>query len=150
MFIRRDYIKDLLQQFGMSECKPMSTPLDIHMKLSRSNTGGAWLDTSHSLLNSGKPLGIDRYGWWSSIQSRRQSGYSCQILLQTMKRKMIYRDLVEGLMYLTTGSRLDIAHAASQLNQFNNCYRKIHWNIAKWVLRYLTLNSHWGHWDLPA
>jgi len=48
-----------------------------------------------------------------------------------------YRELVGALMYLSVCTRPDIAHAASYLSQFNNCYDSDHWTAAKRVLRYL-------------
>lgn len=38
---QRGQIKDVLARFGMSECKPVSTPMDANVKLSRNSTSGA-------------------------------------------------------------------------------------------------------------
>lgn len=48
-----------------------------------------------------------------------------------------YRELVGALMYLSVGTRPDIAHAVSYLSQFNDCSTETHWKAAKQVLRYL-------------
>jgi hypothetical protein len=48
-----------------------------------------------------------------------------------------YRQLVGSLMYIAVGTRPDIAHAVQQLNQFNDCFGRVHWNHAKHVVRYL-------------
>lgn len=40
-------------------------------------------------------------------------------------------------MYLATGTRPDIAHAVSMMSQFNNNHGRIHWTMAKRILRYL-------------
>lgn len=48
-----------------------------------------------------------------------------------------YRALVGCLLYLSVATRPDVAHAASVLSQFNDCFNKSHWGAAKRVLRYL-------------
>lgn len=52
-------------------------------------------------------------------------------------KKLPYRELVGALTYLAMATKPDICHAVSFLGQFNNCFRKTHWNAAKRVLRYL-------------
>ena len=51
--------------------------------------------------------------------------------------KLPYRRLVGLLMYLAIATRPDVALAIQKLSQFMNCYREIHWNAAKRVVRYL-------------
>ena len=46
-----------------------------------------------------------------------------------------YRELIGALMYLSVGTRPDIAHAVNYLNQFNNCHNVRNWKSAKRVLR---------------
>ena len=48
-----------------------------------------------------------------------------------------YRELIGALMYLSVGTRPDIAHTVNYLSQFNNCHDVRHWKAAKRVLRYL-------------
>lgn len=48
-----------------------------------------------------------------------------------------YRELIGALMYLSVGTRPDIAHAVSYLSQFNDCYTETHWKAAKRVVRYV-------------
>ena len=48
-----------------------------------------------------------------------------------------YRELIGALMYLSVGTRPDIAHTVNYLSQFNNCHHVRHWKAAKRVLRYL-------------
>lgn len=52
--------------------------------------------------------------------------------------RLLYREHVGALTYLTSTTRLDVIFVESYLGQFNNCYRVEHWNTAKCVLRYLT------------
>jgi hypothetical protein len=51
--------------------------------------------------------------------------------------KLPYRSLIGSLMYLSIGSRPDIAFSVSKLSQFLDCYRKVHWDAAIRVVRYL-------------
>lgn len=51
--------------------------------------------------------------------------------------KLPYRSLVGCLIYLTVGTRPDIAYAVQQLSQFLDNYSYAHWNAAIRVVRYL-------------
>ena len=55
-----------------------------------------------------------------------------------------YRELVGGLIYLANATRPDIAFTASVLSRFCSNPGHEHWLIAKRVLRYLKLTSHYG------
>ena len=61
-------------------------------------------------------------------------------LSPTQKREVAalpYRSLVGCLMYLSIGTRPDIALPVQQLSQFLDCYSYDHWEAAKRVVRYL-------------
>lgn len=49
----------------------------------------------------------------------------------------LYHELDGYIMYLAVAARPHIAHAASDLNQFNDAFGNSHWTAAKSVLRYL-------------
>lgn len=55
-----------------------------------------------------------------------------------------YRELIGGLLYLSVATRPDLAHVASVLSQFNDCFGKTHWVAAKRVLRYLKGTANYG------
>lgn len=55
-----------------------------------------------------------------------------------------YRELVGALLYLSVATRPDIAHAASLLSQYNDCFGRAHWAAAKRVLRYLKGTTRFG------
>ncbi|CAK9827765.1 Retrovirus-related Pol polyprotein from transposon TNT 1-94 [Anthophora retusa] len=62
------------------------------------------------------------------------------------RREMLhrpYRELVGGLIYLANATRPDIAFAASTLSRFCSDPGKMHWILAKRVLRYLIETSHY-------
>lgn len=100
---QRTYINDILLRFGMSECNPVSTPLEAGTKMTK---GTPWSDADG--------------------------------------KKPPYRELVGCLLYLSLATRPDIAHAASVLSQFNDCFNGNHWGAAKRVLRYLKGTSELG------
>lgn len=102
---QRTYITDLLERFGMQDCRPVATPLDVGTKLTNADP-------------------------WSVADGQ----------------KLPYRELVGGLLYLSVATRPDVAHAASLLSQFNDCFGRSHWVAAKRVLRYLKGTADLGIW----
>jgi len=93
---QKGYINDILNRFGMLECKPVSTPLEPGLRL---------------------------------VEQEVETG--------DRQYEFPYRELIGALMYLSVGTRPDIAHAVSYLSQFNDCYTETHWRAAKRVVRYL-------------
>lgn len=53
-----------------------------------------------------------------------------------------YQELIGCLLYLSQGTRADIAYAVNQLSRFNNKPTSQHWIAAKRVLRYLKGTQH--------
>lgn len=54
-----------------------------------------------------------------------------------------YRELIGGLIYLANATRPDIAFAASTLSQFSTNPGRMHWLLAKRVLKYLKGTLHY-------
>jgi hypothetical protein len=98
---QQQYVRDVLDRFGMSDCRPIDTPMEAGKVLLKPENG-------------------------SSITNQP------------------YRSLVGCLMYLAVCTRPDIAHVASVLSQFNDCYSEEHWKSAKRVLRYLKGTMDYG------
>lgn len=48
-----------------------------------------------------------------------------------------YQQAIGCILYLTQGTRPDIAFAINNLSRYNNCFTKTHWMAVKRVLRYL-------------
>ena len=55
-----------------------------------------------------------------------------------------YRELIGALMYLSVGTRPDIANTVAKLAQFSVCPLDMHWSAAKRVLRYLKGTINYG------
>jgi len=54
----------------------------------------------------------------------------------------LYQSIIGSLMYLTTGTRPDLAHTISFLSQYSSCPNESHLNALKHVLRYLNGTKH--------
>ena len=52
-------------------------------------------------------------------------------------RRVFYRELIGTLNWVAVGTRPDIAFVVSQLAQFLENPGRVHWEAAKWVVRYL-------------
>lgn len=48
-----------------------------------------------------------------------------------------YQQMVGCILYLTQGTRPDIAFAVNNVSRYNNCYTKTHWMAVKRIIRYL-------------
>ena len=91
---QRGFVRRILERFGMTDCKPVGTPMALGGKLEEA--------------------------------------------LNTIKTESFpYREIIGALMYLSVGTRPDIAHAVNYLSQFNNNHDDRHWKAAKRILRYL-------------
>ena len=60
------------------------------------------------------------------------------------KAKTMLNELTQGNKVCLMRKALYIAHAASSLSQFNDCFNKTHWNAAKRTLRYLKGTDDYG------
>ncbi|PKI76846.1 hypothetical protein CRG98_002832 [Punica granatum] len=64
-------------------------------------------------------------------------------------KKVSYSSVVGNLMYVMVRTRPDIAHFVSVVSGFLSNSRKEHWNVVKWILRYLRGTSkvclHFGN-----
>jgi hypothetical protein len=90
-------ITDLLRRFNMSDCSPVSTPIETRL-----------------------------------THSPGQIGEEERLFMQNKD----YRGLVGSLLYLYF-TRPDVAFAVNQLSRHVNDPRRVHWNAAMRVLRYL-------------
>ena len=54
-----------------------------------------------------------------------------------------YRAVVRALVWLALGTRPDIAFATSSLARFGHNPGRVHWDVAKRVLRYLNGAKRW-------
>ena len=48
-----------------------------------------------------------------------------------------YTNLIGELLYISTGTRPDIAYSVNYLSRFQSCYNETHFNYALRVLKYL-------------
>ena len=55
--------------------------------------------------------------------------------------KVTYASAIGNLMYTMVCTRLDIAHVVGVVSRFMSRPRKQHWEVVKWILRYLKGSS---------
>ena len=55
-----------------------------------------------------------------------------------------YASAVGIILYAMVCTRLDISHPVSVVSKYMDHLRKIHWQVAKWILWYLRGTSHVG------
>ena len=58
--------------------------------------------------------------------------------------KIPYNKVVGSLMYLMTCTQLDIAPAMGKVSRYMSNPRKIHWEVVKWILKYLKGTTDFG------
>ena len=98
---QKQYLKKVLQRFGMSEkTKPVSTPLAPHFKLSASQC--------------------------PKTEEERE-----------YMSKVTYSNAVGSLMYAMVCTKLDISHAVGTVSRYMHYPGKGHWQVVKWILRYI-------------
>lgn len=91
------YAKQILEEFGMADCKPVMMPISPSMQLDD-------LDNKHRL----------KY-----------------------KDHKLFRRIIGRLMFLTIGTRADIAFAVNRLSQYLAEPYDVHLTAAKHILRYI-------------
>ena len=50
-----------------------------------------------------------------------------------------YRNLMGALLYISTGTRLNVSYSVNYLSRFQNSYDRIHYKYALRILKYLYL-----------
>ena len=55
--------------------------------------------------------------------------------------KIKYKNLIGALLYISSGTRLDISYSVNYLSRFQNCYNESHYKYALRVLKYLYLTK---------
>lgn len=56
---------------------------------------------------------------------------------QSASGDLKYRNLIGVLLFISTGTRLDITYSVNYLSRFQNCYDRAHYKYALRVLKYL-------------
>ena len=122
---QQSYILDTLKRFGMSECRPVSTPADHHVRLCK--TGANKVSTDQPVKGG----------------SKTQGGLSADN--ETFSRpNASYREVIGCLLWISMGSRPDITYAVSQVARYSSDPKEEHWLAAMRILRYLKGTSDYG------
>lgn len=51
--------------------------------------------------------------------------------------RVLYQEAIGSILYLTQGTRPDLAYAINTVSKFNNNSGKAHWSAVKRIFRYL-------------
>ena len=60
---------------------------------------------------------------------------------QEVNEKIKYRNLIGALLYISSGTRLDVSYSVNYLSRFQNCYNESHYKSALRILKYLYLTK---------
>ena len=55
---------------------------------------------------------------------------------QEINEKLKYRNLIGALLYISSGTRLDVSYSVNYLSRFQNCYDETHYKYALRILKY--------------
>ena len=123
------YIDSILERFGMTNCISAETPME-----GRPVQNGK---KAHQKKGKKREREIDPECNEEEPQNpikQQKTGAN------TKKSKDVtypYRELIGCLLYLSVNTRPDLAYTVSYLSQFNSCFTKEHFTLAKRVLNYL-------------
>jgi Reverse transcriptase (RNA-dependent DNA polymerase) len=100
---QQQYVNTVLERFGMSDCKPVFTPMDTKVRPSADDPENN--EVIRSMVIGG--------------------------------RETTYQSIVGSLMWLTLGTRLDLAYTTGVIGRYSANPKGCHWTMAKRALRYL-------------
>lgn len=61
---------------------------------------------------------------------------------QSESNDMKFRSLIGASLYVSTGTRLDVANSVNYLSRFQNCFDKTRWKYTLRILKYLCLTRN--------
>ena len=120
------YIKDVLKRFGMSECRPVATPADNHIRLCKSGAQRIVKVSSN---------GAELQGGREDLHSTKDS---------TARPQASYREVIGCLLWISMGTRPDITFAVNQCARYSSDPKADHWTAVMRILRYLKGTADYG------
>jgi len=60
---------------------------------------------------------------------------------QSASSDIKYKNLIGALLYISTGTRLDVSYSVNYLSRFQNSYNETHYKYALRILKYLYLTK---------
>ncbi|GAX79328.1 hypothetical protein CEUSTIGMA_g6769.t1 [Chlamydomonas eustigma] len=142
---RVQWVKEQLK--GLVDIKDMG-PASSYLGMEISRKDGKILLTQHKytreLLEKYSPMGLR--GRDSPLEDKTQISRTAGVKL-TEEKASKYRETVGALMYLQTGTRLDLAYAVGLLARFFQSptdTTELHMDLLTSVMRYLQTTQHFG------
>jgi Reverse transcriptase (RNA-dependent DNA polymerase) len=125
---QRNYLLNILEEFGMGDCNPLHTP----------TCGG---DMGISLKVEDPHLPQDRFTGQAEVPGTKKPSQAPSIELED---PTIYRSVVGKLNYAMVATRPDLAFSVSLLGKFMAHPTQASWELAKRVLRYVKHTADYG------
>jgi len=63
-------------------------------------------------------------------------------VVKELNTNVKYRNLIGALLYISSGTRPDIAFSVNYISRFQNCYNETHFKYAIRVLKYLYMTKN--------
>jgi len=126
-------IKDKLSnKFKMKDLGEVKTYLGINIKHDR-NKNEITLDQRDYIESLARKYGIiDSNCYHTPMEQNLKLEPA-----QSEKNDVKFRNLIGALLYISTGTRLDISYSVNYLSRFQNCCEETHFKYALRVLKYL-------------
>ena len=119
------YISDVLKRFGMSECRPVMTPSDHHIRLCKA--GAYRVESSY------------RFKGGQSTETADDISFA-----NAHKPNASYREVIGCLLWISMGTRPDITFAVNQCARYSSDPKPEHWTAVMRILRYLKGTTDYG------
>ena len=136
----KDFKADVACRYKLTDLGHISSLLRMKVTCDRvsrtiSLSQDAYIDgiiTRYNFTNS-KPLSIPM-----DPNIQLSTNQSLKLLAErAMMKNILYREAVGSLMHLTIATRPDIAFTIATVVQFSNDPGPVHWDVVKWIFRYL-------------
>jgi len=132
-----DYIKNVLsKRFQMKELGKISTYLGINIEYDEKNHEMS-LDQEKYIESLARKYQIEDAKLYETPMEQNLKLKPAEELNENVK----YRNLIGALLYISSGTRLDISYSVNYLSRFQNCFNETHYKYALRVLKYLYLTK---------
>ena len=135
--VKLKYIKCLLaRRFQMKDLGEINTYLGIEINYNY-NEGIMTLDQEKYIDSLAEKYQIKQAKLYETPMEQNLKLETAQSVCGEIK----FRNLIGALLYISSGTRLDISYSVNYLSRFQNCYNETHYKYAIRILKYLYLTK---------